>query len=92
MLQAMLSQTTENHSYSFRMLTIRDIGIIVFGKEDMSDVFSRYRRRFKNEGMTSKRIISLVDKRTKMIRKDHMPDSPYGSKLMSKNFQYCNKG
>ena len=64
----------------------------VFGKEDMSEVFSRYRMPFKKEGMTRKRIIALVDKGTKMILEDHIPDSPYSRELMSEYFSNCNKG
>ena len=78
----LLFQNVDNQRY-------RDV---VFGKEDMSEVFSRYRRPFKKEGMTRKRIISLVDRGTKMILKDNMPDSLHTGELMSKNFPNCNKG
>ncbi len=42
--------------------------------------------------MTRKGIIYLVDKGTRMILKDHMPDSPYSRELMSKNFPNYSEG
>jgi len=58
-------------------------------KEDINEVLTRYRRPLKKERMTRKRIISLIDKGT--VLKDHMPDNPYISKLISKNFSDYNK-
>ena len=42
--------------------------------------------------MTGKWFIFLVDKWTKMILKDHMPDISYIVELMSRDVSNCNKG
>jgi hypothetical protein len=47
----------------------------------MSGIFTRYRRSFKKECMTRKRIIYFVNNGTKMIFKDHISDSLYSSEL-----------
>ena len=50
---------------------------IVFGSEDIPQVFAKHRKQFRKVGMTRKWIVQLVDKGTDMIIRDSLPDSPY---------------
>ena len=52
---------------------------IVFGNAAPSTVFAGYRKPFRKSGMTKKRTVELVEKGTKMILADNIPDMPYYS-------------
>ncbi len=54
----------------------------VFGSEDISAFFARYREPFKKNGMTKKRMIELIDRGTKMILDGSLYDSPYSESMM----------
>ncbi len=54
----------------------------VFGSEDISAFFARYRKPFKKNGMTKKRMIELIDRGTKMILDGSLYDSPYSESML----------
>ena len=57
---------------------------IIFGKQDIASVFSKYRKPFKKPGMTKKKIMKLVEKAIEMIVNDSLADNAYNDELMDK--------
>ncbi len=63
---------------------------IIFGKQDIASVFSKYRKPFKKPGMTKKKIMKLVEKATEMIVNDSLSDNAYNDELMDKAYALRN--
>jgi len=78
-----LSQTGEKLAL-FQNMDNEKYREIVFGKDDMGSVFSRYRKPFRKDGMTRKETMSLVDKGTDMILNDSLSDQPYTDEMFNK--------
>ena len=57
---------------------------IIFGKQDIASVFSRYRKPFKKPGMAKNKIMKLVDKATEMILNDSLSEDAYNDELKAK--------
>jgi len=65
---------------------------IVFRKDHMGSVFSRYRKPFRKDGMTRKETMSLVDKGTDMILNHSLSDQPYTVEMINKSCElYTNE-
>jgi len=78
-----LSQTGEKLAL-FQNMDNEKYREIVFGKDHMGSVFSRYRKSFRKDGMTRKETMSLVDKGTDMILNDSLSDQPYTDEMFNK--------
>ena len=57
---------------------------IVFGKQDIASVFSRYRKPFKKPGMARNKMMKLVDKATEMILDGSLSEDTYNDEMMDK--------
>lgn len=55
---------------------------IVFGSEDISAFFAKYRKPFKKKGITRKKVLELIDAGTRMILEGSLQDSPYSENMM----------
>ncbi len=53
----------------------------VFGSEDIPEFFAKYRKPFKKNGMTRKKVLELVVRETKMILDGSLYDSPYSESM-----------
>jgi hypothetical protein len=79
-----LSQTGEKLAL-FQNMDNEKYREIVFGKDDIGSVFSRYRKPFKKDGLTRKGTLELVDKGTAMIMDNSLSDHPYTEGLRRNN-------
>ncbi|MHB1492691.1 MAG: hypothetical protein ACYCR7_04810 [Thermoplasmataceae archaeon] len=56
---------------------------VVFGKQDITSVFSKYRKPFKKQGMAKNKNMKLVDRAIEMILNDSLSDNTYIDEMMN---------
>ncbi|MEM0135167.1 MAG: hypothetical protein QXU18_08095 [Thermoplasmatales archaeon] len=62
---------------------------IAFSREEIGSVFAKYRKPFRKERLTKKRMIELVEKGTDMILNNSLNDDPYTEEMLNKYFGLC---
>lgn len=84
-----LAQSGENIAL-FQNMGNQKYRDIVFGSDNITALFAKYRKPFRKKAMTRKRTMELVDAGMKMILEGTLQDSPYSENMMEEAYSSRN--